>query len=330
MSKEKELTAFEELAKSMPENFELNDSDREHLEDEVRQLMKENIRAKITIQPLIEKQGTPNTFRNSSGSLYEYLVDNQICINCPGRLSQCPKKRTGYQLYPVYDKDRDEIKTELRECQLQHEKEVAISLIDPCYTSREAVYRKQDHLLATLRRDDNAKKMHDTAEVVIHALKLSQNFDKEKMYKGYHLRSINSQTLDRDVMMAITYIYTKAGLKVGYVNCFNFFAALVDKDWLVQDEAKRVYQKMCKVPVLMLENLNTLPNVNDEILITYLFGLLTERRKAGKITYCTTSTSVKVATLIYAKLKNLSCVKEAQDLAEAIFEEKDIKDFDLR
>lgn len=329
MSKEKDISVFATISQSMPGNFEIDDNDRNHLEDDVRKMLKDNVRALSMIQPLIKK-GTSETFRNSSGSLYEFLVDNEICIHCPSKLSKCPKKRVGYLLHPVYDKDRDEIKNELRECQYQQEKEKALSLIEPCYNSKEAIYKAMDKTLSFLREPGNSSKMMDTTKLITEVAKTALSFDKEKKYKGYHIRSINSQTLDRDVMMAITYIYTKGNIRVGYINCYKFFAGLVDKDWIVQDEAKRVYQKMIHVPVLMLENLNNIPQVNDEILMTYLYGLLQERVKAGKITYCTTSTSIGAKNLIYSKLRNLACGNEASKLADMIFEERAIKDFDVR
>jgi hypothetical protein len=319
--------AFDLLIKQFPGNVEMSPRDTEILEDEVRKLLKEDIRSLDAIRRLCKSS---ETFTNSCGNLYTYLMDQKICNVCDGKLFHCPKKTQGYQKILQYDNIRDEIKCSVGECTYLHS---LLSILDRIYPSSIATmdtYRCFISIHQQYSKLQNRQGMCDTGRLIFKdTLNLVHSLNDGKYHAGYCIHSINSENLSKKILKAICFIFAKSGYSCSYVDLNNTLRCFYDKDWRTQESAEQTMRWINDVPVLFLEDIQNIPYLSNDILMKYLYPLIRRRHEKNKLTFASINSSLGIEKVIGSKFRSTDVYQEVRELLPDIMETYNIKDFDL-
>lgn len=319
----KEQTPFEILSKTRPTQLEMNQEDEASLEQSVRTLLKEDVRSLSLVRKLCK---TSDTFKNSLGNLYLYLLDQKQCSECSKKISTCSKNRKGYQYILVYDSDRDEIKTELCECPYEREKREILSRIHPCDCSREKAYLEFNSFFSLGKKEA----MKDVIALLVKTKSIIQAYDSEKNQKGLSIISVNKPEMSKELLMATCFMCAKMGVECSYVNLGNILTCLNDRNYDVKQRALADYYEALKKKALFVEDLNNLGNFSDSFYEEYLVPFLRKRDEKGKITFCSLSSSYPLDRIISYKLKQSENLNSSLLSCKNLFTSIIIKDFDMR
>lgn len=324
MKEVKSKTAFEGLKKALPPQIEMDIEDVSLLEEANRELLNEDLKASLEIRKYLK---TSQTYSNSLGNIYNYLLDHKACLNCPGELSLCKKNNAGYQLQLTYDKVRDLVYTHPGECPFLKDKNDILSRFEPCYEDRERIFRTYVDFTSALR---SGKKMNDSLKALLDANKIIEKFSSDMKFKGACFNAINSSSLASDLMKTIAFFYAKKGYNVSYIDTYSFFLGYLNKDYEFVESTQRAFNQICNIPVLCLENFNLFPKVDIKLATDTLYTLLKRRNEAHKVTYCTCFSQAKANKVVKDKLSDSNVYQNALSLVDEIFDDVVIKDIYLR
>ncbi len=322
-----DINAIDVLGKNYPTKISLDEKDSDMLTDEVNRLVKEDLKAMLEIRKLLK---TDETYSNSIGNLYFYLMDKKVCDTCCGKLSSCEKKNIGYQYRLTYDSERDEIKPVWMECSLMKN---ALSILGRIHPTTIPVFDSFicfNQFLSAYSDVNNRKKMIDVSNLIFSdTVKKIHDFDKNAHQTGYAIYALNSETLAKRVMKAICFMFAKSGFHVGYMNLNQMFENLQSRDYSLKEDAIPQFNQVCSVPVLFVEDILDLPFMNNAFLTEYFLPLLKARSEVGKLTYCNLSSNVSLENSISNRFRQTDHYKEAKELVKSIFMTRNIKDFDI-
>ena len=297
------------------------------LEESIQAFLKDDVLALKTIKPLLI---TGKTFENSLGELYSYQMDRNECLSCQKKLLSCPKKdRKGYVLVPYYEKEADRIRLTPQPCIHLNEMNHVLERIKPCDCSHTSLVVDANSLLDSLLKGDNIKKQQGLSSVFLSALNIAKK--NEKAGKGIMFSTVNGGSdLSSSLLRLLGYVYAKSEFSVAYINAPKFFSNLFSSYDNLSFPTIKELPLLMKADVLLLENLDKIVYLNDEKLDKYLFPLLRERKKEGKINYASLEKPKGINTIIYSNRRVLHGKDELYSLLSDLFDEKVIQDLDLR
>lgn len=297
------------------------------LEGKVRGMLKEDIRSLSEVKRYIKSE---ETMRNSLGFLYSYLVSQKKCENCQGKLRFCPQPIKGYHESIRYDEDRDVITASRTPCSYEVERQSILNRITPCDRTRKSIYEDMISLVDALMVKESFAKMKDSGACLLSITKAIKALKNGKKVTGASFFGINGASLPNALLAFAAYSASKAGLRVAYLHTGTFFNALRDFNYDEKALAEKDYVLAKKADVLILENFTSYPYLPIEMQNKYLFPLLKEREKNGKLTYLSLSSSYFPKFIVLKALNGLDCKQEGADIIEKIAPLATIKDFDIR
>ncbi len=301
--------------------------DLDLLEENIRKMMKEDVRSLNEIRNLLV---STETFSNSLGTIYQYLCDKKTCQNCPGRLSSCPKKSKGYQQVLFYDKDRDEIKTSQRECTYLKNILSILDRISPSDVPTFEMYQSFTSLSQLINNPETRKAYMDTATVLFkETISLIHDADKKKPAKGIGYRFINSEAIQMQLLKAICFMWAKSGYDVAFVDLKDLFYGLQSNDSSFVVPARQNHGKISSCKVLFLFNLSNLNYLKPEAAVKFLYPILKSRSEKGKVTYFSLEAGMKIPEFFRSRFYNTSLSDEVYRLMDDLFEARIIKDFGI-
>ncbi len=303
----------------------MNKDDLSRLRERVSLMLKQDVGALGKIRPLIK---TEETLDRSLGEVYAYLADRKKCAKCTGSLFECPRKKQGYHLSPFYEKYDDRIRYAETACPYLVEVDSILSRIDPCDCTPNLLYSDSNTLLSSLLSGDNIRKQQGLSKVFLYALKDIEEDGKGRR-KGYAFTTPEGgKHLSGSLLRLIGYHYAKAEKKVSYINSM-LFMHLFRKGGAYAVTVND-YRIAMNSEVLLIEDIDEMPFLEEENVVKYLLPLFESRKKEGKITYLSFSSSQHVYSFLY-KGRLLAQTKDRLFKALGdIVEEVVIHDFDLR
>jgi hypothetical protein len=308
-------------------NVSISSHDSSDLLDDVRSMLKNDVKSLAEVRKFIR---TPQTFENSAGNIYFYLKDKEICSQCSGKLSLCPKKNFGYELKLVYDKERDEIKTALKECPYMKNALAILNHISPNSIPIFQPFLIFNKILNNYADPANRASMKDVSNLIFNdTLEKIHSYDANKTHLGYAIYSINSVNLSKNVMKAMAFMYAKSDFHVAYMDAKSIFENLQSRDFSVKEQTEAIYEKYCYSPILFIEDIFDLPYMSGPFASEYLYPFLKARNEKGKITYCNLTANSSLVNFLSLKFRQTDLYDEVKELVKKIFVTKNIKDFDL-
>ena len=306
----------------------LSEKEKDNLEEEVRRLMKKDLRGQVEVHKGLK---TEATFQRSLGDIYHYLKDREICENCPKHLPSCPLPVKGFPYAISYEQESDTLKSYRAPCIYQQEKENSLNRIYPCDVPKESLYQNLDSFLKLLKKGENLAKIKDIATLLVDGKKKADLLkDAKKPLLGYSLYSLHSETLSNDLLKALCFLYARKGYKTSYIVISKWLASFSDKDLRVREEAKYDLQRISSLPVLFLEGFDLYPRyLSPQFNKENLLPLLKARSQGGKVTYLSLSTPLDLNDLLRSLLRGTGEEGKAEQYA-SFFPVYPIKDYDLR
>lgn len=324
MSEEK--TAFEYVIDRYPSHIEMDKKEEEHLQDEVRSLLKEDVKALVAVRNLLKSDAT---FSNSTGELYGYLKDRKVCLSCKGKYSLCPKKNKGYYLDIYYDPDRDEIRTKSMDCSYLKELEKVYADIVYSNVSRESMFHQLDSFLSYIRRKDSTT-MADSTRLLLQTSKDIKAFGDEAPMKGMILKSINQEDLDIDLMKAMCFMYAKSAIRTCFVDVSLLIRKISDKSYQAKEDLMIAYERMSDIPALFLTGFEKIGYLSDEWKKKIYHDLMKKRAMKGKITILSTKSMQSLPSYLTYRLRGLDFLGDTIEIWNSLFKIVKISDFDMR
>lgn len=308
-------------------SIEVDEKEIVNFSNEVKELLKDDIIALNTIRKL---EKTDKTFNNSIGNVYQYIIDRENCSNCK-KLSECKKntKKIGYFISPYYDKDRDEIRLSTQECKYQKEKNQILDNIFTSILDKDKIYEKFNSLIEFLRKDNNLSLMKDTSKILFSIMKEIKDFKKDKNYIGYSFSSINNGKLIDDLLSSIAFMYARYNYSVSYFDTYDFFVRFLDKEYEIQDDIMKAFNKVNSSDVVIFKNFDLFPKFGLETLSNHLYEFLLARENENKVTYFST-TGISLDKVVYYRTKNTNINNECKTIINKIAKNYVIKDMDIR
>lgn len=321
-----EKTAFEYVEDRYPAHIEMDKKEEELLQDEVRSLLKDDVKALCAVRNLLR---TPQTFSNSSGNLYEYLKDREICLSCKGKYSLCPKKNKGYFLDVYYDQDRDEIRTKSVDCSYLRELEKVYGHIVYSNVSREGMFRQLDSFLSFIRNRDSSS-MKDSTLLLLSASKSIRSHNEDAAAEGFILKSVNDEKLDINLMKAICFMYAKSGIESAFVDLSMFISLINDRSYLAKENLSNAYMRMESLPALFLIGFEKINFLSDEWKKKIFHDLMKKRAQKGKVTYVSAKSLQSISAYLSYRLRGTDFLEDTIDIWASLFRILKISDFDMR
>lgn len=309
-----------------PSEIKIINSANDDFALKVKELYSLDIRAKCVLSRMLK---TDNTFSNSLGDIYEYMMDSKVCQKCPGKLSKCPKNVKGYIQNPFYDKYSDEIRLSLLPCEKKAKEEEVLSRISPSYIDTRILKDEASTLLKWMDNPVNDKQLKDTKSYLSSIVRIVKNFDKEKFQQGYLFYSINSYDLSRKILLATGYLFASKGYQVSHIDLPSLFERLKYVSSDPKDDDFLDFKKACKTDCLLLEGVDRLSYLSDEIKTKYLVKMIEERNKVGKITFFAFEKDISLASALKSMLYHQEKYGQLLEILESLALRKTIKDLPL-
>jgi hypothetical protein len=257
------------------------------------------------------------------GDIYLLLEDRKVCAACPESLSGCPKEAQGFQRFPTYDADKDQIVLVPQPCPYLKEKNKRIANIWPAVSQSYSVYNEASRFLLTLKARKNRDQLSDCAKALKAILSLESGWDKKAIQPGLAFYSINGFSLSHDLLATVTLLFASAGEKVGFLSMPMLFNDLSDFSYESQHLAKTMLAEAAALPVLCLDDFSfPTRKIPQDALIKDLLPFIRSRNCPGKLTFFSLSqdkTPVSIASTLYRGLDQQGLVLEAfRDIARKI------------
>ncbi len=307
--------------------IELDSERKEELENSVREFLKDDILAFSRVKPYLK---TDQTLLNSLGDLYTYQMDRELCLSCKKKLLSCPKKdKMGYQLEPYYAKEDDRIRFQYVPCPYLYDMNRVLERISPCDCGTTALVEDANSLLESLFSGDNIKKQQGLASIFLSAM--NDIGKKEKMKNGIAFCTVNaSEKLSSSLLRLLAYLYAKNGYTVSYIRTADYFKQLFSRYYDLSSVAMKELNSLMKADVVLFENLDEMPYLDDEKATKYLLPLFRERAKENKLSFASLLKPNRLSGIVYRN-KNLSVTREELlSFFTSLFHSVIIQDLDLR
>lgn len=309
---------------------EIDTTAKQNLEDYIRNFLKENVHLLTKVRPLIK---TSKTFANSIGELYELTEDVCKCKKCTGKLFTCPKgKGKGYVSVPYYQENDDRIILRKQPCKYAIEMNETLSRVNPCDCFSSNLIRDAISLLDSLRKGDNLSLQQGLSSVYVYAANNSVKLKTSDINKGYAVCCVKGgNQLSSSLLRLVSYIYAKRECSVAYLNTPVFFKNLFSKyDDYSMSSLYDDFPKAKRADVLILENFDQIPYLDDDKVNKYLIPLFKARNKKGKITYASVTNPNNLNSIVYRNRNVIYSKDELISLIGKTLELKIIHDLDLR
>lgn len=306
---------------------EMDPKSLECLEESVRDFLKDDIYAFSKVKSYLK---TENTLSHSLGDLYSYKQDRNLCLTCGKKLLSCPKKdKKGYQLEPYYVKEDDRVRFQYVPCSLLADMNRVLERISPCDCGTTTLVEDANSLLESLFKGDNIKKQQGLASVFVSVM--NDINKKEKLKRGLAFSTVNAtEKLSSSLLRLIAYLYARNGFHVSYINTNAYFKQLFSNNPELSYVAQKELTMLKKADVLLFENFDEIPYLDDERTKKYLLPLFEERNKEGKLNFASLLKSKQLSSIVYRNTHLTFTKSELQKEFESLFSFVVIQDLDLR
>ncbi len=306
---------------------EIDSKNLESLEENIRDFLKDDIYAFSKVKSYLK---TENTLSHSLGDLYSYQQDRKLCLSCGKKLLSCPKKdKKGYQLEPYYVKEDDRIRFQYVACPYLVDMNHVLERISPCDCGTTTLVEDANSLLECLFKGDNIKKQQGLASVFLSVM--NDINKKEKMKSGLAFSTVNAtEKLSSSLLRLIAYLYARNGYRVSYIKTDAYFKQLFSNNPELSYVASKEIILLKKADVVLFENFDEIPYLDDERVKKFLLPLFEERTKDGKLNFASLAKPKPLSSITYRNT-HLTFTKEDLKIGiDSLFRLVVIQDLDLR
>ena len=293
------------------------ENDQKELFSYIQKARDEDLRFHLLLQSLIH---TEKTLSNSLGDIYSYLQDRAVCKACSNNFFHCPKNDRGYRLSLSYNAYLDRIIAEKSPCNLRLKKQDILKYINPCDIGGWNLLYDLQTLLDCFFQGENSAKQKD-----LYSLMAEPLIQKDAKKNGYVIETINDKDFSHSLLNLVAYRYANQKYSVAFLDTELFFKNLTSKRTDLKNATEEDEIVALHADVLCLDHLDSLPFFSEADINNILIPFL--KRRQGKINYASVSSKQAYQKLLNGRSPALI---KAKELLFSLFEEKVIRDFDLR
>lgn len=265
------------------------------LEEKILFDLKKNIRANREISKVTKDE---NIIKNSYYLIPDYLLNFNLCQKCLSsnlKIIDClHKDKLGYRLTPkIKFGELDFVNTPCEK--LLEIKNSIMKKINLFYDDELSFYLQGTKLIGYYIDLKNLNNVKSHSEIntlfdYVNEILTSDNYNKP----GY-LISSKKEGLSNRILKSIALFFQSKNESITYLDAHTFFSYLFDSS---SDEYEKILDIACNSKILLINNIDTIPIINDSLIENYLGKLLLARNNKNMITFASTTKPMNYQYLI--------------------------------
>ena len=288
-----------------------------NLEEKILFDLKKNIKANKEINSITKDE---NVIKDSYYLIPDYLIDFDLCQACISsnlKIGDClHKDKMGFRLFPKIKFNKLEFVNNYCEKYIKLKNEI-MSKINIYYDDDLSFYlqgRKLIDYYLDLNNSDNVKK-HSEINTLFDYIH-NEIISKKDFSKQGYLISSKKEGLSTRLLKSIALYFLSLNGSITYVDAKTLFSYIFESD---NSEYDGIFNKALTSKVLLINNIDEIPNINESLNENYLGELLRSRNKEGLITFASTTKPVIYQYLIKKYFDLSPNKKEYENILKKIF-----------